>query len=386
MKFESNLTFLGLLAMEDPPRPEVTEAVADCHGAGIRIVMVTGDDGLTAAAIGREIGLHKKEPRVVTGAEMDKLNPLQLSALIENSDVLFARTSPEHKLRLVETFQQRGEVVGVTGDGVNDAPALKKADIGIAMGATGTDVAREAADMVLTDDNFASIAAAIKEGRAVFDNVRKFATYVFASNMPEMIPFIAFVLFRIPLPLTVMQILAVDVGTDLLPALSLGMEKPEPDVMSRPPRPRTERLLNLPMLLRGYVWLGLIEAALAMFAYFFVQWQFGDSLASGGTIYLTATTMCFAGIVASQIGNVFVCRSPNQTVRQLGFFTNRIIFYGIAFEIILLLLLIYLPPLQNAFGFAPLGLNHWLLLLTFPILLFIFEESRKVLRRYLWKY
>jgi sodium/potassium-transporting ATPase subunit alpha len=224
--------------------------------------MVTGDHGLTAAAIGREIGLSDGGARVVTGAELDSLDDERLEALLDTKGVIFARVTPEHKLRLVEACQRKGDVVAVTGDGVNDAPALKRADIGVAMGITGTDVAREAADMVLTDDNFASIVAAIEEGRAVYDNVRKFVTYIFASNIPEIVPFIAFVLFRVPLPLTVMQILAVDPGTDLLPALALGAETPEPDVMRRPPRSRRERLLNLPTLLRAYGWLGMIEVSM----------------------------------------------------------------------------------------------------------------------------
>jgi magnesium-transporting ATPase (P-type) len=219
--------------MEDPPRHEVEDAVSACRQAGVRVVMVTGDDGLTAAALGREIGLYGRDPRIITGAELDSLSLADIMALFDTSELLFGRVSPEHKLRLVEACQQRGEVVAVTGDGVNDAPALKRADIGVAMGETGTDVAREAADIVLIDDNFASIVAAIEQGRAVYDNVRKFVTYIFASNMPEIVPFIAFVLFGIPLPLTVMQILAVDLGTDLLPALALGTEPPEPDVMRR---------------------------------------------------------------------------------------------------------------------------------------------------------
>ncbi len=382
---ERELTLLGLIAMEDPPRPEVPSAVAACRRAGVRVVMVTGDHGLTAAAISREIGLSGGDARVVTGAELDSLDDVRLAALLDTKDVIFARVTPEHKLRLVEACQRKGEVVAVTGDGVNDAPALKRADIGVAMGITGTDVAREAADMVLADDNFASIVAAIEEGRAVYDNVRKFVTYIFASNIPEIIPFIVFVLFRIPLPLTVMQILAVDLGTDLLPALALGAEAPEPDVMRRPPRSRRERLLNLPTLLRAYGWLGMIEAALSLggffFAYWLAGWRRGEPMAGSGLVYAMATTMTLAGIVACQVGNAFVCRSSHQASWRLGFASNRLLLIGIVVEIALLLLLIYAPPLRSVFGLAPLGIEHWSLLAAFGPLLLVCEEGRKAIWR-----
>jgi magnesium-transporting ATPase (P-type) len=382
---ERDLTLLGLIGMEDPPRPEVAGAVAACKGGGIRVFMVTGDDGLTAASIGREIGLNKETPRIVSGVELESINDTELTELLQKSEVLFARVSPEHKLRLVQILQRHGEVVAVTGDGVNDAPALKRADIGVAMGVTGTDVAREAADMVLADDNFASIVAAIEEGRAVYDNVRKFVTYIFASNVPELVPFIVFVLFRIPLPLTIMQILAVDLGTDLLPALALGAEAPEADVMTRRPRQRSERLLNLSTLLRAYGWLGVLEAALSLSGYFFVfwlaGWHSGMPLSDSGPLYVTATTMTLAGIVACQVGNAFACRSRSESIWHLGFGTNRMLLGGITAELTLLLVLIYTPPLRTVFGLAPLAPWHWLLLLTFgPVLLF-FEEGRKALRR-----
>lgn len=381
---EDHLTLLGLIGMEDPPRPEVPGALAACHRAGIRVLMITGDDGLTAAAIGREIGLNLARPLVVLGSELESLDDQDLATLMQ-SDVLFARVSPEHKLRLVDVLQRQGEVVAVTGDGVNDAPALKRADIGIAMGATGTDVAREAADMVLADDNFASIVAAVEEGRTVYDNVRKFVTYIFASNIPEMVPFIAYVLFHLPLPLTVMQILAVDLGTDLLPALALGSERPQGGVMTRPPRRRGERLLNLPTLLRGYAWLGMIEAVLSLSGYLTVLWLAGwhpgSSLESSDPVYLTATTMTFAGIVACQVGNAFACRSDSESIWRLGFSTNRMLVAGIVMEILLLVTLIYVLPLRTMFGLAPLTPVLWLLLLTFGPVLLLFEECRKALRR-----
>jgi magnesium-transporting ATPase (P-type) len=382
---ERELTLLGMIAMEDPPRPEVPSAIAACRQAGVRVVMVTGDHGLTAAAIGREIGLSDGDARVVTGVELDSLDDGRLAALLDTKDVIFARVTPEHKLRLVEACQRKGEVVAVTGDGVNDAPALKRADIGVAMGITGTDVAREAADMVLADDNFASIVTAIEEGRAVYDNVRKFVTYIFAHLMPEAIPFIAFVLFRIPLPLTVMQILAVDLGTDLLPALALGAEAPETDVMRRPPRSRLERLLNLPTLLRAYGWLGMIEAGLSLggyfFAYWLAGWRWGAPLPRSGLVYATATTMSLAGIVSCQVGNAFACRSSHQASWRFGFASNRLLLIGIVVEAALLLLLVYAPPLRSVFGLAPLGIEHWLLLATFGPLLLVFEEGRKAVWR-----
>ena len=385
---ERDLTLLGLLAMEDPPRPEVAPALAACHRAGVRVMMVTVDHGVTAAAIGREIGLYDEQVRTVTGEDLDRLDDAALGQLFNGPPLLFARVTPEHKLRLVQALQDRGEVVAVTGDGVNDAPALKRADIGVAMGISGTDVAREAADMVLTDDNFASIVAAIEEGRAVYDNIRKFITYIFASNIPEIVPFVVFVLFRIPLPLTVMQILAVDLGTDLLPALGLGAERPEPDVMQRSPRPRNERLLDRGTLLRAYAWLGMIEAALGLGGYFMAHWlagwRPGLPLSDSGPVYLTATTMSLAGIVTCQIGNAFACRSPRQSIMQVGLRGNRLLLIGIAAELILLVLFIY-TPLASAFGLARLDSLHWLIVASFAPILLLLEEARKAIMRRFYK-
>ena len=382
---ERNLVLLGLVAMEDPPRPEVPDAIRACRRAGVRVVMVTGDSPITGAAIGHEIGLYTGDVDAIEGDELARMSDEQLDEELESEALLFARVTPEHKLRLVEAYQRRGDVVAVTGDGVNDAPALRRADVGVAMGETGTDVARSAADMVLADDNFASVVSAIEEGRAVYDNLRKFVTYIFASNVPEIVPFIAFVLFRIPLPLTVMQILAIDLGTDLLPALALGKEPPEPGVMDRPPRSRRERLLNLPTLLRAYAWLGVLEATLALggffFAYWIAGWRPGEAMTETGALYATATTMTLAGIVACQVGNALVCRSPRRPAFSAGLLQNRLLVVGIAVEIALLVALVYAPPLQRLFGLAPLGAAHWALLASFPFVLVGLEEARKALAR-----
>ncbi|MGL4972712.1 MAG: cation-translocating P-type ATPase, partial [Culicoidibacterales bacterium] len=274
---EQDLTFLGLIAMSDPPRPEVIEAVKKCYQAGIKIIMMTGDYGLTAESIARQIGISQAEKvNVISGIELTKLSDLQLQQVLQ-TPVIFARVAPEQKLRVVETLQLLGNVVAVTGDGVNDAPALKKADIGVAMGITGSDVAKESADMILLDDNFASIVSAIEEGRTVYRNIRKFILYIFSSNVAEAIPSAMFLFSRgaIPLPLTIMQILTIDLGTDMLPALGLGVERNEPNVMDEPPRKTTERLLNRNLVVKAFCWYGLMEGAVLAFAYFFVNWQNG---------------------------------------------------------------------------------------------------------------
>ena len=307
-----------------------------------------------------------------------------LAQAVEEANV-FARVAPQQKLRLVTAYKAAGEVVAMTGDGVNDAPALKAADIGVAMGRRGSDVAKEAAEMVITDDNFASIVDAIRQGRATYANMGKFVTYIFASNVPELVPFLAFVFFRIPLPLTIMQILAVDLGTDLLPALALGAEPPEPDVMHRPPRGPGERLLGAGRLLRAYAFLGVAEAALALLAFFWTYWQAGWRpglpLTADGDLYRRATTMTLAGIVAGQVGNVFACRTDRQSLFTIGLGGNPLVFAGIGAEIGLLLLLIGVPPLREVFGLAPLTLREWPLLLLFPPAMLLLEELRKALAR-----
>ncbi len=383
-ELETGLTFLGLIAMLDPPRPEVKHAIAECRSAGIRVVMLTGDYGLTARAIAEQVGLAGN-PRVITGEELNSMSPASLKDALKTGEVIFARVEPKDKLRVVGALQELGEVVAVTGDGVNDAPALKKADIGVAMGLRGSDAAKEAADMVLADDNFASIVDAVKEGRAVYANIKKFVTYIFASNIPEIIPFIAFVLFKIPLPLAVLQILAVDLGTDIFPALGLGVEPPEADIMKRKPRPQHKKLLDWSLIARAYLFLGMIEAVLSLGGFFLLYWMRGwrpgEALPADGTVYAAATTMVFAGIVASQIGNVFACRTEGESVFKAGVFKNRFIIASVFVEVLILLTLVYFPPLQRGFGFSPLHLNEWAILFAFPVIMLGAEEIRKAVMR-----
>jgi magnesium-transporting ATPase (P-type) len=257
--------------------------------------------------------------------------------------------------------------------------------VGIAMGISGTDVAKESADIILLDDNFASIVAAIEEGRAVYDNLRKFLTYILTSNIPEMVPYLAFVLFKIPLPLTIIQILAVDLGTDMLPALALGTEKPDADTMTRPPRPRHERLLNWATLLRAYLFLGMLEAAAAMAAFFFVLqgggWQLGRMPGLHDPLYLQATTACLSAIIAMQVVNVFLCRHPSLSAFSRVHRRNRLIWYGIAFELVLLMLIDYTPWGNALFGTAPIGGEVWLFIIAFMPGMLLIEEARKAVVR-----
>jgi sodium/potassium-transporting ATPase subunit alpha len=378
---EEGLTFAGFMGLLDPPRPEVPLALKNCHSAGIKVIMITGDAGPTAAAIARDIGLVTGEPVIIEGRECAGMPDELLRAELQKENLIFARMSPQNKMHVVSLLIEEGHRVAVTGDGVNDAPALKKAHVGIAMGLAGTSVAREAADIVLLDDNFASIVHAIEEGRAVFENIRNFTTYIFASNVPEIIPYIGYILFGIPLPLTIMQILAVDLGTDMFPALALGAEKPSPDIMQRPPRLQKEHLLTRAVLVRAYLYLGMLEALAGMAAYFYVLyaggWSCSQPLASTSMLYLQATTACLAGIIATQIANVFVCRSPNVSLLTLGIFSNRLVLAGIASEVILAAFIIYTPVGNSLLGCAPIGADVWLLLIPFAILLFVADETRK---------
>jgi magnesium-transporting ATPase (P-type) len=305
-------------------------------------------------------------------------------------EVIFARVAPEHKLRVVSALQTMGQVVAVTGDGVNDAPALKKADIGVAMGIAGTDVAKEAADMILTDDNFASIVGAIEEGRAVYDNIKRFTSYIFTSNTPEAIPFVIFAFSggRIPLALTIMQILAVDLGTDLVPALALGAEPPESGVMDRPPRRMSDHVITRGMLARAYLWLGPVQSLAAMAAFYFMFWRNGYwgqwiDLPAGGTLYMAATAMTLGAIVTTQIGNLLAQRATNSSLRQVGLFTNRLVWVGVASELLIFALIVYVPFLQRVFGTAAIDWGDWLFLLAWTPALLVADALRKSLVQFL---
>lgn len=383
---ENDLVFVGLAAMMDPPRSEVKESVENAQKAGIKIIMITGDYGLTAESIARKIGIvNSPNPRIITGNELDKMSDVDLKNELKNKEIIFSRAAPENKMRIVSVLKEMGEVVAVTGDGVNDSPALKKADIGVAMGKSGTDVAREVATMVLTDDNFASIVNAIEEGRTVYDNVRKFITYIFAHLTPEAIPYILFALFNIPLPITVMQILAIDIGTETLPALALGVEKSEIGVMERPPKSPNEKLLNSSLFFRGYVLLGLISSAAVLSGYFWVLygggWHWGQVLDTANPLSKKAATMTFLGIVIMQVANVFVCRTEVASMFSIGILTNKLLNIGVIFELALTAILIYVPFFHNIFDTYSVSFTYWLFYIPFIPILIGVEELRKWLIR-----
>ena len=380
---EHELTLLGMAAMIDPPRPEVAGAVARCHSAGIRLIVVTGDHGLTAQGIAEAVGIGHAGLKIITGAELAQLPEADLDALLATGEeLIFARSSPEDKLRIADALRDQGYVVAMTGDGVNDAPALRRADIGVAMGKSGTEVAREAATMVLTDDNFASIVTAVEAGRQVYDNVRKFIVYIFAHATPEVVPFLVYALSggRIPLPLTVMQILAIDLGTETLPALALGREPAEPGLMARPPRRRHQNVIDAPMLARAWGLLGGVSALLVMIIFLVTLkqggWRLGADVSSGPLhdVWQQATTMTFLGIVACQIGTAMAARTQHASLLQVGVFTNRLLLWGIAYEIVFAAALVTVPALQDVFGTTTPDLWQMLFILPFPLMVWGVDE------------
>ena len=379
---ESGLVLLGLVGILDPPRPGVAEAISACRRAGIRVYMLSGDHGLTALAIGRQVGLVRgRRPRIVYGGELSNLSEDRLVGLMrEGEEIIFARLRPEHKLRIVTALKAAGEVVAVTGDGANDAPALRRADVGVAMGIRGTDAAREASQLILLDDSFATIAAAVELGRSVYQNIRKFLIYLFSHNLAELAPILAAAAVGFPLvPLSALQVLAIDLGSDVMPALALGLEPPEPGTMDRPPRTSRDRLFSL-ALARRFLFLGAIQSAGVVFAFFWKISESGLPLSSirpDNPYYVEAMTMTQAGIVVSQFFNGFSVRTELQSLFKIGLFSNWRLVVAEFAALGMMAAISYWPPLQGVFHTGPLTLADWGLLFGLGLILFGAEEARK---------
>jgi sodium/potassium-transporting ATPase subunit alpha len=392
-RLERGLSLQGFLCLEDPLRAEVPDAVNQCHRAGIRVLLVTGDHPRTAAAVAHKIGVLPASRAstadagafLVTGDVLERLRQAELGDLLERGACVFARTTPEQKMKIVTALKRLGLVVAMTGDGVNDAPALKAADVGVAMGVGGTDVAREAAQIILLDDNFASIVAGVAEGRTIFDNIRKFTNYVLVSNGPEILPYLIYILFPVPLALTIIQILSIDLGTDIIPAMALGQEPTDRDTMTRPPRRRDEPLLNVRLVTHSYLFLGLIEAAYSLFLFFWVLraggWHYGERLTAGDPLYQSATGIALATIMLMQIGNLIGRRSEARSGLDRGIFTNHLILIGFAFEIGFSWAALYFPPLCRVLGTGPVSLPMYAMAWLGAPLIFGADYLRKRILR-----
>merc|ERR1719430_1987395 len=428
------LRFVGLMSMIDPPRAAVPDAVSKCRSAGIKVIMVTGDHPITAKAIARCVGIISDQsftvediaakrkcnvkdvnPReahaaVVNGGEIKDMSPEKLDEILKyHSEIVFARTSPQQKLIIVEGCQRMGAIVAVTGDGVNDSPALKKADIGVAMGIAGSDVSKQAADMILLDDNFASIVTGVEEGRLIFDNLKKSIAYTLTSNIPEITPFLLFMVADIPLPLGTVTILCIDLGTDMIPAISMAYEEAEADIMKRSPRnPYTDKLVNERLISITYGMIGMIQAAAGFFTYmvilaengFLPSYLFGlrknwdspaindlkDSYGQEWTykdrkiLEYTCHTAFFVAIVVVQWADLLVCKTRKNSIFQQGM-RNHILNFGLVFETCLAAFLSYTPGMGKMLKMYPLKINWWLPAIPFSILIFVFDEVRKLIMR-----
>ncbi len=387
---EKNMVLVGLAAMRDPPRPEVKEAVRLAKQAGIETVIITGDYGPTAQAIAVEVGIVSAENcRIIRGVDLEAKSDEDIVEEVRKGDIIFARVSPEQKLRIVKVVKEHGQIVAVTGDGANDAPSLREADIGVAMGASGTDVAREAADMILLDDSFASIIKAVESGRAIYENLRKFIVYVFAHNWAELIPYVLYALLGLPLPLLVAQVLAIDLGIDVIPSLALSREPPESGIMQEPPRSIKERLFSGGVFLRS-LYLGLIISAGAMYGCLSAWSQGGWHLGMlenqiSNSVYLKGTTMTFAGIVVAQAGNVLASRTSKVSIFKTSLRSNKWIWLGIASQISILSAIVYIPFLQGFFGTTAIGLTEWAFLALLACIVILAEEIRKWFARRMTK-
>jgi P-type Ca2+ transporter type 2C len=371
---ERNLTFLGLLGMIDPARPEARAAVSLARTAGLKSIMITGDYRDTAQAIAAQIGMLNEGGAVVTGAEIDAMSDDELTEMVDRLDAC-ARSSPQTKMRIVDALRRRGHVVAMTGDGVNDAPALKRADIGVAMGITGTDVTKETADMVLTDDNFASIVSAIEEGRIIYSNIRKFVFYLISCNVGEILIIFVSMLAGLPIPLQPIMLLWLNLVTDGAPALALGMERGDPDIMKRPPRPTREPVINRGML-PGIIVIPIADTIAVLSSFLLALNRFGsDNLAA-------AQTVAFATLVTSELLRAYTARSERYSVFKAGIFGNKWMQYATGLSFVLLLLAIYVPFLQDVFGTVPLTINDWAVMLPFILMAPIAAELTKMVIRW----
>ncbi len=382
--FERDLVLAGFLGLEDPLRPEVAPAIARCREAGIDVVMITGDHPETARAIARRCGILDRDAGgVLRGQALAELRQVELVEKLREGVRVFARTSPEQKMQIIAALKELDKVVAMTGDGVNDAPALKAADVGVAMGRGGTDVARESAQIILLDDNFASIVAGVEEGRTVYANIRRFTNYVLVSNGPEIVPYLLYVLLPVPLALTVIQILAIDLGTDIIPSMALGQEPPQPEQMRQPPRRRGEGLLSLPLVAHSYLFLGALEAAWSLFLFFYVLvgggWEYGTELASDAPLYRAATGAALASILLMQIGNLLGRRFSRRSGIDRGVLRNRLMLLGIGIQVVFSWGVLYAPPLQAVLGTAPVDASVYLLAWLGVPLVFGCDYLRKVL-------
>ncbi|MGD9817461.1 MAG: cation-translocating P-type ATPase [Desulfomonilaceae bacterium] len=392
---EHDLIFIGLFGIIDPARPEVVPAVEKARQAGIRTIMITGDYPDTAEAIGKSIGLTQPGRKAIAGAELDRLDDTGLIKVLDNTDV-FARVNPEHKMRIVDGLKQKGEVVAMTGDGVNDAPALKRSDIGIAMGITGTDVAKETADMVLTDDNYVSIVAAVEQGRIIYANIRKFVFFLLSSNVAEILIIFIPTLFALPSPLTAIQLLWLNMVTDGAPALALAKEKGDPDVMMRPPRPKTEPIIHGPMRL-GIVVQSVAQTAVTLGAFFLgLLWtlQATNSIPADANPFLflvnqdwtginirTAETMAFVTLSMCELFRAFTVRSERLSLFQIGVFSNMYLVWAVLLSLALLIMTVLIPHLNPIFNTNPLSFTEWQVVLGLAIVPAIVEEFTKLYLR-----
>lgn len=367
---ECKLTFVGFMGMMDPPRENMVSAIALCNRAGINVIMITGDQSATASAVARQIGLIEKDEETLSGEELKDIDDEQLFNKIQNVKV-FARTSPTDKLRIIDVLRKHGHVIAMTGDGVNDAPALKKADVGVAMGITGTDVSKEASHMVITDDSFATIVTAVEEGRGIYDNLKKFVLYNLTGIVTELFVVLFAIVTSLPLPLTAIQILWVDLGTEVFPSLALGLDNRDPKIMERKPRRREEKMMNKNMLFNilGYTTIATVGVLFVFLCY--------------KDIYglQKAQTMAFMTLIMFQMWNVFNCRSQTESITSIGWLSNKYAIFAVFTSITLLILLLYVPFLNHAFKLAYISLKDWLVVLCVSSSTFFIMEIKKVYSR-----